>query len=161
MAAGAPQYQPMPKLDSVLIDSGGRITIPWYRFLISVYGKLFPPGVSIQTPITTFGNFLAQLVANLPAALPGALPAALPAAFAGLAGGAEQVQILGASPFVFHAPIVGVFTSFGAEVELARSGTFHQVSLTGGSFWLMKGDQLRLTWMNAGSPPSAIWWPSE
>ena len=61
------QYQAFPKLDSTLIDEGGRISIPWYQFLVRLWqacGLNFIPfqqtavltaTTVAATPVTVFG----------------------------------------------------------------------------------------------------------
>jgi len=125
-------YQPFPKLDSPLVGANGQPSIPWYYLLLALWRR-------------TGGSVVPSTSAIL---------------FDTSAGAPESVQGLSSSPFTFTAPLVGFLTADGGKVELSRSGTWREVSLVGGSFWLMAGDSVRVSWFGQG-PPEVIWWPSK
>lgn len=126
-------FQPMPKLDAPLTNANGNVSIPWYYFLVTLWQRT---GGSSGQPVS--GNII----------------------YDNSTGGAEIVQTLAASPFVFLAAGVGFLTAAGGKIELNRSGVWYEVSVTGGSFWLMAGDQARVTWFG-DAPPQVIWWPTQ
>lgn len=125
-------YQPMPKLDAPLTNPNGNVSIPWYYFLVSLWQRVGGSNIPTNSKIL----------------------------FDSSAGAAEQVQAPVANPFTFKAPVVGSLTVAGGKVELQRSGAWYEVSVLGGSFWLMSGDSARISWFG-DAPPEVVWWPTQ
>ncbi len=71
-----------------------------------------------------------------------------------------QAIAVGASPFTYQAPFTGmVNVKAGAVtgISLIRQGTSFGLGMTGGNFWLARGDQLEVTYTGA---PTMTFFPT-
>lgn len=143
-----PLQQPFPRLDTPLIDASGKVSIPWYQLLVSLWNKvggaytqvaqavaLVLSGTSIEAIDTSSGASLGFLVTT---------------------GGSGPVSPLtpGASPWVYQALGPGTLVVTSAQVELSRDGvTWYVVSPMGGAIPMQADDQVRLTYY--GAAPTA------
>lgn len=145
--------QPFPKLDSSLVDEKRNITIPWYRFLISLWTAI---GSSYIDPINAI--FL-QLVSGTIHAFSAETGADLGAIVTTGPGGAAIPQVLGASPFTFVSPGPGFLISSSGIVQMSRNGgaTYYLVSLVGGACPVRQNDRVQISWTQAA--PAVVYMP--
>lgn len=141
-----PKGQQFPKLDSPIIDEHGNVSIPWYRFFISLWqrtgGSTFP--ANIVTLVLSAGS-LPILALSSTMKILGQLFTTT--------GGMPQALAPGASPFVWQAPGCGFVVVESGKVEISRGGvSWYQASVVGGEFVLVQGDFIRLTWYGADAP---------
>jgi hypothetical protein len=148
--SGSPPTVVVPRLDTPLVDlDQGRITHPWYRFLIDLYKKVGGSAISVPssaylalTPSGAIGVYLAatnQLLGFLTITSGQGLPA-------------TNVPV-GASPFVYTAGTSGYLIVEWGEVEISRDGgnTWYQAFLVGCSLGMTQNDKARITY-RAGAP---------
>lgn len=147
-AMATPLQQPFPRLDTPMVDGAGKVSIPWYQLLVSLWQKagaaytqvatavaLQLSGSSIQAINTATGQSLGFLVTS------GAVGPVTPLA-------------PGASPWVYQATSPGTIVVTSAQVELSRDGvTWYIVSPMGGAIPMQADDQVRLTYY--GAAPAA------
>lgn len=159
-------YQTLPQLDSPVLDATGRLTQPWYRVITSILQRTgmiaTSQALAAAVPSLQNGVVLGQQAqgAGVPisaySAATGRLIGVIP--LGGVVGGTPQVQTVGASPFGFTAASDGTLVVFSSKVEVSRDGaTYYTASLTGGSFRVLLGDRVRVTWVSL--PPLITFFP--
>lgn len=153
--------QGFPQMETPMTDANGRVTRPWYRFLISMWQKTGqgtsqgstaaylqlspgPTGLPVQVINATTGTVIGTV------------------AFGSSSGGPAQPQAIAGSPFIFTAGANGTLVIFGAEAELSRDHgvTYYPATLNGGALPMLLGDVIRVTWFNPASPPQITFLPS-
>jgi hypothetical protein len=149
--AGGTNNSAFPLLGTPMVDSAGRLTVPWYRMLIDIFRKVGGSSVLTSSTVviqeTAEGDLQAiqvstgAVIGNL------TLAAILP------------VQILTpvSSPFKFQSSAQGTFVASSGAISLSRDGTnFFPVSLTGGACPMQIGDTVELTWFSSEVPQATF-----
>lgn len=148
-------FQGLPRLSAPFVDENGLLAKAWYRFVISCWRALgqayVAPEASVVLQITETGTV------NVIRASTGAILGQLN--FSAAPGGAAEVQVVGASPFVFTATNGGTLLISSGQTELSRDGggTFYVVSLVGNALPMLKNDVARVSWF--GNAPSIVFLP--
>jgi hypothetical protein len=147
--------QGFPYLGTPLVDSNGNVSIPWYRFFVSLWrntgGSNVPGGSAVYFVENIAGGV--DVYDTATASYIGTL------VLSGRPGQPAVPQAPGASPFEYTALIQGTMVVTGAQVELSRDGaTWYLVTLTGGAVPLKTGDSIRVTWYG-DEIPKVTWFP--
>ena len=152
--AGANQ-QAFPYLDTPFVDEHQRITIPWYRFLIALWKAT---GGSI--PITS-SVYLQQVGTQIVAYNTSTNAPIGVLVTSGTPGGPDSAIAVGASPFVYSPPGSGTVVVYSGQVELTRDAgaNWALIGLSGGAVPVLKDDEIRITYTDAGNKPVARWFP--
>lgn len=150
-------FQPFPRLGTPLANEDGTVSIPWYRFLISLWNKL-----GQGTSQAANAVYLALTGANTITAYESATGNEIAVLATSSAVGGPAVPVpVGASPFTYTALVSGTLVVFGARVDLSRDNgvTFYPASLVGGPIPLVLHDVAKLSWFSAAAP-TVTWLPS-
>lgn len=161
-------YQPMPRLNTPLVDPGtGYLTTPWYRVFVTLLRRTGCIGAgdaqSAGVPSIQNGVVLGQDQEG--AGLPVSAYNAADGTFLGQiqlgteSGGAAQPQAVGLSPWTFTAALPGVLVLDSGKTEVSRDGgsNYWLASLVGGGLSVVKGDLVRVTYLQA--VPTAVFLP--
>lgn len=156
-ASGSSPQSGIPTLNDPFVDSNGRITIAWFRFLLSLWRKF--GGGQVGPAVTAYlvvndTTGLVDVYSSLTNLKLGVIQ------YVPLRGGAGQPVATTTSPIIYTSTEVGNLLVSMGRVELARgSSPFQQISLVGGYFQLEPQDSIRVTWEDALSPPIVIFYP--
>lgn len=149
-----PSTQPFPRLVSEFVNPDRTLSYPWYRLLITLWQRT---GGSV---VSTTGSAFLNLVGSLLDAYRSSDGTRIGTVqMDNSAGGPAAVQVLGASPFIFTAPICGTLLVESGQIEFSRDSgaNWYVFGLAGGATHLMAGDQVRVTWYNVA--PKVVWMP--
>lgn len=149
--------QPIPRLGTPLVNSDGTPSIPWYRFLITLWQRAGSGNQNIDTQTAVVLQDNGDGTFEAYNAVTGADLGTLSPSSAG--GGPAQPQTVGASPWTFTASVVGGFlVVYAAQVELSRDSgvTWYTVTLNGGAVPMAKNDRARLTWYTTQAPTATF-----
>ena len=151
MAANDTQLT-LPLLDTPLVEGpSGKLTIPWYKFLVNVFQKLgagsVPGGVYLQLINGVITAFQAITGENLGDIITADTP------------GQPAIALdVGGSPWSWKAPSAGFVIVFASQVEITRGLLTVQAGLQGGAYPVRAGDSLTLTWFG-DLLPTATFFP--
>lgn len=151
------QQQAFPQLNTPVIQQDGRVSIPWYKFFISLWqkaGSAYTPVVG-SVALQNTGSGIEAIDATSGASLGFLITTGAPGAVIPIPQGVSPQTYVPASP--------GTLVVAGAQVELSRDSgvTWYLASPNGGSFPLLFGDRARMTWYGADPLiPKMSFWPS-
>lgn len=153
-SSGSPPRITVPTSITPFVNEQRVINDPWLRFLITIWQSLGSGQVSpangaylVVSPSGAIDVYESARNSRVGSIL-----------FVPTAGGAEEVLVLGASPFVFAAGGLGNLLVGSGKVEISRSGgAFRQIGLVGGYFFLEPGDSIRVSWFGAIAP-EVVWY---
>jgi hypothetical protein len=153
MAAPPSNTQPFPELGTPLVDANGAVSIPWYRFFVSLWQKTGGAGLITTGVYFAIVNGLVVAYQALSKAKLGTL------VMSSSAGAAAQSLTLTASPQVYTATIAGTFFTNGGQLSISRDGgaSWFIFSVTGGAVPMLNADKVKVVWEY--SPPLAQFLP--
>lgn len=154
-APGAPTAA-FPQLGTEFVDQNREITIPWYRLLI----QLWRLAGGSQIPIAQAVFFLLIAPGEIEAVSVDSGPVGL-LQLQNQPGETAVPQALGSSPTVFSTAVTGMLSVFAGRSDLSRDAgaNYYPISLTGAAIPMLKGDQVKISWVGANKP-TVVWWPS-
>jgi hypothetical protein len=143
-------FSPVPQLGTPLVDSNGNISIPWYRFILNLWQTIGGLGQQVTSAVyLSVTNGVVSAFQSLGGVLLGTI------IFTKSRGSPAIPLVLGASPFIYIAPVSGSLLVYGGQLEMSRDNavTWYPVGLTGGALRMLFDDQARVTWFGAAAPP--------
>lgn len=160
-------FQPMPKLDSPMVNEDGTVALPWYYFFVRIWQAIGGGNLSFQNigilqsaggsaPIQVLspgGNLVATFQSGAFNPQETYLQIASP-------GQTEQQLTPGANPFYYTASQSGTILVDGNSLTLRvtrSNGLYYRAALNVGNIHLRKNDQVSVAWV--GNAPNIIWYP--
>lgn len=156
ISTATPPQDGIPTINNPFVDDNRLITQAWFRLILSMWKKLGSGQSAVGSAYLVVNTVtgLVDVYSSVTNLKLGAIQ------YQPTAGGVPVPVPTAISPLVYTALALGNLLVSSGMVEISRvAGTFSQLSLVGGYFFLEPGDSLRISWYDVANPPKVIWFP--